>query len=184
MVQLRTSACAAELHQIPKRKTPITVVASTGSDRAQFLNAPRCWCIDKANPSKSGADFSALRRWSPRRRPAAIATGSTRCRPWHSANKASGIGWPSCQSGPETSNRSDLERDLHSSLMQRPLLVINDNNCPGGQGRGFGPENNEFILIGLADRLPVPEPGTWILLLAGAAGVLVTTLHLAQDLSR
>jgi len=66
----------------------------------------------------------------------------------------------------------------------KTLLVINDNNYPGGQGRGFGPENNEFILIGLADRLPVPEPGTWILLLAGAAGVLVTTLHLARELSR
>ena len=35
-----------------------------------------------------------------------LGHGSTRCRPWHSANKASGIGGPSCQSRPETSNRS------------------------------------------------------------------------------
>ena len=61
----------------------------------------------------------------------------------------------------------------------KTLLVINDNNYPGGQGRGFGPDNNEFILIGLADALPVPEHGTWILLLAGAAGALLTR-HVAR----
>src|SRR5215831_19718630 len=184
MVQLRTSACAAELHQIPKRKTPITVVASTGSDRAQFLNAPRCWCIDKANPSKSGADFSALRRWSPRRRPAAIATGSTRCRPL--AQRKQSL-WYRVAILPKRARDVKQERPREGSALivdAKSLLVINDHNYPGGQGRGFGPDNNEFILIGLADRLPVPEPGTWILLLAGAARVLVTTLHLARALPR
>jgi hypothetical protein len=56
------------------------------------------------------------------------------------------------------------------------LLVINDNNYPGGpQGRGFGPDNNEFILIGLDSPLPLPapEPGTLALLLTGVAGALV-----------
>ena len=80
-----------------------------------------------------------------------------------------------------------LERPREGSALivdAKSLLVINDHNYPGGQGRGFGPDNNEFILIGLADRLPVPEPGTWILLLAGAARVLVTTLHLARALPR
>jgi hypothetical protein len=52
------------------------------------------------------------------------------------------------------------------------LLVINDNNYPGGQGRGFGPDNNEFILIGLNTPLPAPEPGTLVLLLTGVAGAL------------
>src|SRR5262245_50980174 len=36
--------------------------------------------------------------------------GSTRCRPSHSANKASVIGWPSCQRVPETSNRGRPDR--------------------------------------------------------------------------
>ena len=35
----------------------------------------------------------------------------------------------------------------------KTLLVINDNNYPAGQGHGFNSDNNEFILIGLADRL-------------------------------
>ncbi|MCU0842130.1 MAG: esterase-like activity of phytase family protein [Thiobacillaceae bacterium] len=46
------------------------------------------------------------------------------------------------------------------------LLVINDNNYPGSSGRAFGvSDNNEFILISLAQ--PVPEPGTYALMLAG-----------------
>jgi hypothetical protein len=55
------------------------------------------------------------------------------------------------------------------------LLVINDNNYPGGQGRGFGPDNNEFILVGLDTPLPVPapEPGTLALLLTGIASAWV-----------
>ena len=52
------------------------------------------------------------------------------------------------------------------------LLVINDKNYPGGQGRGFGPDNNEFILIGLDTPLPAPEPGILVLLLTGVAGAL------------
>jgi hypothetical protein len=57
------------------------------------------------------------------------------------------------------------------------LLVINDDNYPGGQGRGFGPDNNEFILVGLDTPLPVPapEPGTFVLLLTSAAGAWVVT---------
>ena len=53
------------------------------------------------------------------------------------------------------------------------LLVVNDNNYPGGQGRGFGPDNNEFILVRLDTPLPVPapEPGTLVLLLTGIGGV-------------
>jgi hypothetical protein len=34
------------------------------------------------------------------------------------------------------------------------LLVINDNNYPGGGGRGPAPDNTEFILIRLPQRLP------------------------------
>ncbi len=46
------------------------------------------------------------------------------------------------------------------------LLVINDNNYPFSAGRTFGvSDNNEFILISLAQ--PVPEPETWAMLLAG-----------------
>ena len=48
------------------------------------------------------------------------------------------------------------------------LLVINDNNYPGSSGRAFGlSDNNEFILVSLAQ--PVPEPGTYALMLAGLA---------------
>ena len=46
------------------------------------------------------------------------------------------------------------------------LLVINDNNYPGSSGRTFGvSDNNEFIMIALAN--PVPEPESYALLLAG-----------------
>jgi len=43
---------------------------------------------------------------------------------------------------------------------ERTLLVLNDNNYPGSSGRAFGAsDNNEFILIELAQ--PVPEPETY-----------------------
>lgn len=52
------------------------------------------------------------------------------------------------------------------------LLVINDNNYPGGGGRGAGvADNSEFLRISLAEPLavaaPVPEPETYALLFAG-----------------
>jgi hypothetical protein len=46
------------------------------------------------------------------------------------------------------------------------LLVINDNNYPGTGGRLAGVSDpTEFLRISLAT--PVPEPGTWALMLAG-----------------
>lgn len=49
---------------------------------------------------------------------------------------------------------------------QRTLLVINDNNYPGSSGRAFGvSDNNEFILVSLAQ--PVPEPASYALMMAG-----------------
>lgn len=55
------------------------------------------------------------------------------------------------------------------------LLVINDNNYPGNGGRTvLGPDSTEFIQIRLDTALnvsPVPEPGTYALMLAGLAGV-------------
>jgi hypothetical protein len=51
------------------------------------------------------------------------------------------------------------------------LLVINDNNYPGNGGRTtVGPDNTEFILVSLDQRLavaPIPEPETYALMLAG-----------------
>ena len=49
------------------------------------------------------------------------------------------------------------------------LLVINDNNFPGGGGRTLASDNTEFLRIGLAN--PVPEPGTWALMLGGLVAV-------------
>lgn len=45
------------------------------------------------------------------------------------------------------------------------LLVVNDNNFPGGGGRTLASDNTEFLKISLAN--PVPEPATYALLLAG-----------------
>ncbi len=45
------------------------------------------------------------------------------------------------------------------------LLVINDNNFPGGGGRALTSDNTEFLRISLAQ--PVPEPETYALMLAG-----------------
>lgn len=49
------------------------------------------------------------------------------------------------------------------------LLVINDNNYPGTGGRDLGSDKTEFLLINLAN--PVPEPGTWALMVGGLAAV-------------
>ena len=49
------------------------------------------------------------------------------------------------------------------------LLVANDNNYPGVGGRNLGSDNTEFLRISLAN--PVPEPGTYALMLAGLAGL-------------
>lgn len=55
------------------------------------------------------------------------------------------------------------------------LLIINDNNYPGGGGRGAGiADANEFLRISLDTPLnlaPVPEPETYGLLLAGLGAV-------------
>jgi hypothetical protein len=46
------------------------------------------------------------------------------------------------------------------------LLITNDNNFPFSAGRAAGiADNDEFILVRLAQ--PVPEPETWAMLLAG-----------------
>lgn len=45
------------------------------------------------------------------------------------------------------------------------LLVVNDNNFPGGGGRALTSDNTEFLKISLAQ--PVPEPETYALMLAG-----------------
>jgi hypothetical protein len=50
------------------------------------------------------------------------------------------------------------------------LMLVNDNNFPGGGGRGAGvADNNEFILVRLDAPLvgAVPEPATWALMLVG-----------------
>lgn len=50
-------------------------------------------------------------------------------------------------------------------LDERTLLVVNDNNFPGGGGRALTSDNTEFLRIQLAN--PVPEPETYALMLAG-----------------
>ncbi len=47
------------------------------------------------------------------------------------------------------------------------LLVVNDNNFPGGGGRAFTSDNTEFLKITLA--APIPEPGTYALMAGGVA---------------
>lgn len=54
------------------------------------------------------------------------------------------------------------------------LLVVNDNNFPGGGGRTLGSDNTEFLQIRLDTALnvsPVPEPASVALLLGGLAMV-------------
>jgi len=50
-------------------------------------------------------------------------------------------------------------------LDSNTLLVVNDNNFPGGGGRDVFSDNTEFLKISLAN--PVPEPETYALMLAG-----------------
>lgn len=50
-------------------------------------------------------------------------------------------------------------------LDSQTLLVVNDNNFPGGGGRNLLSDNTEFLKIRLA--APIPEPGTWALMVAG-----------------
>lgn len=47
------------------------------------------------------------------------------------------------------------------------ILVINDNNFPGGGGRALTSDNTEFLKISLSQSLPVPEPESYAMLLAG-----------------
>jgi hypothetical protein len=47
------------------------------------------------------------------------------------------------------------------------VLVMNDNNFPGGGGRSAAPDINEILMINLAN--PVPEPESWALALGGFA---------------
>lgn len=52
------------------------------------------------------------------------------------------------------------------------LLVVNDNNFPGGGGRALTSDNTEFLKIHLDQALdvsPVPEPAAVAMLLAGLA---------------
>lgn len=50
-------------------------------------------------------------------------------------------------------------------LDSNTLLVVNDNNFPGGGGRNLMSDNTEFLRISLA--APIPEPETYALMLAG-----------------
>ena len=54
-------------------------------------------------------------------------------------------------------------------LDSQTLLVVNDNNFPGGGGRNLQSDNTEFLRIRLA--APIPEPGTWALMAAGLLAV-------------
>jgi len=50
-------------------------------------------------------------------------------------------------------------------LDSKTLLVVNDNNFPGGGGRSLTSDDTEFLKISLAN--PVPEPQTYALMLIG-----------------
>jgi hypothetical protein len=54
-------------------------------------------------------------------------------------------------------------------LDSQTLLVVNDNNFPGGGGRTLMSDDTEFLKISLT--APIPEPGTWALMAAGLLAV-------------
>ncbi len=54
-------------------------------------------------------------------------------------------------------------------LDSQTLLVVNDNNFPGGGGRNLQSDNTEFLKISLT--APIPEPGTWALMAAGLLAI-------------
>lgn len=59
------------------------------------------------------------------------------------------------------------------------LLVINDNNYPGGGGRGAFADDTEFLRISLA--APIPEPSTWAMMGLGLLGIGATVRRRTRD---
>jgi hypothetical protein len=58
---------------------------------------------------------------------------------------------------------------IRKKTTNQTLLVVNDNNFPGGGGRNLMSDNTEFLKISLT--APIPEPGTWALMAAGLLAV-------------
>jgi hypothetical protein len=63
-------------------------------------------------------------------------------------------------------------------LDSRTLLVVNDNNFPGGGGRTLASDDTEFLKISLAN--PVPEPQTYALMLMGLGPLGTAARRLAR----
>lgn len=62
-------------------------------------------------------------------------------------------------------------------LNDRTLLVMNDNNYPGGGGRGNYPDVNEFLQIRLDAPLAIPEPSTVVLVSCGLIALVARRLR-------